>query len=80
MKVVTGQTVYQPSVDYTVDSSTGVIKKVKNSSIAENTAVKLEYTQTTPPEPITSENCSMNLADALQTKCYSAQVMKTVNL
>ncbi|MBC6685711.1 hypothetical protein H9I48_00295 [Wolbachia pipientis] len=45
-------TAYQPSTDYTVDSSTGVIQRTENSSIAE---VTIEYTQDTPPESITSE-------------------------
>ncbi|WP_265032641.1 hypothetical protein [Wolbachia endosymbiont (group A) of Sicus ferrugineus] len=51
VKVFTGQTIYQPSIDYIVDSSTGVIKRIENSSIAE---VTIEYTQDTPPEFITS--------------------------
>lgn len=53
VKVFTGQTSYQSSVDYTVDSSTGVIQRTENSSIA--AGVTIEYTQDTPPEPITSE-------------------------
>ncbi|MDG7056568.1 MAG: hypothetical protein LKM43_00200 [Wolbachia endosymbiont of Penenirmus auritus] len=53
VKVFTGQTSYQSSVDYTVDSSTGVIQRTENSSIANG--VTIEYTQDTPPEPITSE-------------------------
>jgi len=55
VKVFTGETTYQPSIDYTVDSSTGVIKRTENSSIAANGAVTVEYTQNTPPESITSE-------------------------
>ncbi|UXX40351.1 MULTISPECIES: hypothetical protein [unclassified Wolbachia] len=51
VKVTTGQIIYQPSIDYTVDSSTGVIKRTENSSIAE---VTIEYTQDTPQELITS--------------------------
>ena len=52
VRVFTGQTTYQPSIDYIVDSSTGVIKRTENSSIVENSTVAIEYTQTTPPEPI----------------------------
>ncbi|WP_264338620.1 hypothetical protein [Wolbachia endosymbiont (group A) of Cheilosia soror] len=55
IKVFTGQITYQPSTDYTVDSNTSVIKRVENSSIVENSAVTIEYTQNTPPESITSE-------------------------
>ncbi|WP_264685939.1 MULTISPECIES: hypothetical protein [unclassified Wolbachia] len=55
VKVVTGQTMHQPSVDYTVDSSTGVIQRTENSSIVENSTVTIEYVQSTPPEPITSQ-------------------------
>ncbi|WMT84077.1 hypothetical protein NMD99_05365 [Wolbachia endosymbiont of Listronotus oregonensis] len=55
VKVVTGQTMHQPSVDYTVDSSTGVIKRTENSSIAAGSTVTIEYTESTPPEPITSQ-------------------------
>lgn len=55
VKVFTGQTTYQPSIDYTVDSSTGVIKRTENSSIAADGAVTIEYTQDTPAESITSE-------------------------
>ncbi|WP_341811140.1 hypothetical protein [Wolbachia endosymbiont (group A) of Oxytorus armatus] len=54
VRVFTGQTVYQSSVDYTVDSSTGVIKLTENSSITANSAVTVEYTQSTPPESINS--------------------------
>ncbi len=55
VKVVTGQTTYQPSIDYTVDSSTGVIKRTENSSIPVSDKVTIEYIQSTPPEPITSQ-------------------------
>ncbi|WP_353285238.1 hypothetical protein [Wolbachia endosymbiont (group A) of Beris morrisii] len=55
VKVTTGQIIYQPSIDYTIDSNTSVIKLVENSSITANNAVTIEYTQNTPPEPITSE-------------------------
>ncbi|MFP3021741.1 MAG: hypothetical protein ACEY3K_01950, partial [Wolbachia sp.] len=55
VRVFTGQTTYQPSVDYTVDSSTGLIKRTENSSITANSAVTIEYTESTPPELITSE-------------------------
>ncbi|WP_353277818.1 hypothetical protein [Wolbachia endosymbiont (group A) of Agelastica alni] len=55
VRVLTGQTVYQLSIDYIVDSNTSVIKRVENSSIVENSAVTIEYTQDTPPESITSE-------------------------
>ncbi|WP_174515641.1 hypothetical protein [Wolbachia endosymbiont of Cardiocondyla obscurior] len=51
VKVVTA---YQPSTDYTVDSNTGVIQHIENSSIVENSAVTIEYTQDTPAELITS--------------------------
>ena len=54
VRVFTGQTAYQSSIDYTVDSNTSVIKLVENSSITANNAVTVEYTQNTPPEPITS--------------------------
>lgn len=54
VKVVTGQTTYQPSIDYTVDSSTGVIKRTENSSIPASDKVTIEYIQSTPPEPINS--------------------------
>ncbi|MDN5248416.1 MAG: hypothetical protein QWI36_04755 [Wolbachia endosymbiont of Tyrophagus putrescentiae] len=52
VKVSQGQTTYQPSVDYIVDSSTGVIKRLEHSSIAVNGAVTIEYIQGTPPESI----------------------------
>lgn len=52
VKVLKGQTIYQSSVDYLVDSNTGVIKRVENSSMAENDVLTIEYTQSTPPEPI----------------------------
>ena len=52
VKVSQEQTTYQPSVDYIVDSSTGVIKCLEHSSIAVNGAVTIEYIQSTPPEPI----------------------------
>lgn len=55
VRVFTGQTVYQPSIDYTIDSNTSVIKLVENNSITANNAVTVEYTQNTPPESITSE-------------------------
>ncbi|WP_353277742.1 hypothetical protein [Wolbachia endosymbiont (group A) of Agelastica alni] len=51
VKVFKEQTTYQSGIDYTVDSNTGVIQRTENSSIAE---VTIEYTQDTPPEPITS--------------------------
>ncbi|MFT4314354.1 MAG: hypothetical protein AB3P11_04620 [Wolbachia pipientis] len=54
VKVVTGQTTYQPSIDYTVDSSTGVIKRTENSSIPASDKVTVEYSESTPPEPINS--------------------------
>ncbi|WP_265022334.1 MULTISPECIES: hypothetical protein [unclassified Wolbachia] len=54
VKVFTGETIYQPSVDYLVDSNTGMIKCLENSSIAANSIVTVEYTQSTPPELITS--------------------------
>ncbi|UJQ21370.1 hypothetical protein L2227_02005 [Wolbachia endosymbiont of Delia radicum] len=55
VRVFTGQTTYQPSIDYIVDSSTGVIKLAENSSITANSAVTVEYSESTPPELITSE-------------------------
>lgn len=54
VKVVTGQTTYQPSIDYTVDSSSGAIKRTENSSIIVSDKVTVEYTESTPPEPINS--------------------------
>ncbi|WCR59646.1 MAG: hypothetical protein PG978_001094 [Wolbachia endosymbiont of Ctenocephalides felis wCfeF] len=54
VRVFTGETIYQPSVDYLVDSNTGMIKYLENSSIAASSMVKIEYTQNTPPELITS--------------------------
>ncbi|WP_341819754.1 hypothetical protein [Wolbachia endosymbiont (group A) of Brachyopa scutellaris] len=54
VRVFTGQTTYQPSIDYIVDSSSGVIKRTENSSIRANSAVTVEYTESTPPEPINS--------------------------
>ncbi|MGL5028766.1 MAG: hypothetical protein ACRC6C_01365 [Wolbachia pipientis] len=54
VKVFTEQITYQPSVDYTVDSSTGVIQRTENSSITVGSTVTIEYTQDTPPELITS--------------------------
>lgn len=55
VRVFTGQTVYKSSIDYIVDSSSGVIKRTENSSITANSAVTIEYTESTPPELITSE-------------------------
>ncbi|WP_264338166.1 hypothetical protein [Wolbachia endosymbiont (group A) of Cheilosia soror] len=55
VKVVTGQTTYQPSIDYTVNGSTGVIKRTENSSIPVSDKVTVEYSESTPPELITSE-------------------------
>ncbi len=54
VRVFTGQTTYQPSIDYIVDSSTGVIKRTENSSIPVSDKVTVEYTESTPPEPINS--------------------------
>ncbi|MBA8758087.1 hypothetical protein HCR18_03300 [Wolbachia pipientis] len=54
VKVVIGQTIYQPSIDYIVDSSTGVIQRTENSSIAAGGTVTIEYIQDTPQELITS--------------------------
>ncbi|WP_264328515.1 hypothetical protein [Wolbachia endosymbiont (group A) of Andrena hattorfiana] len=51
VRVFTGQTTYQPNI---VDSSSGVIKRTENSSIRANSAVTVEYTESTPPEPINS--------------------------
>ncbi|WP_264338870.1 hypothetical protein [Wolbachia endosymbiont (group A) of Cheilosia soror] len=55
VRVFTGQTTYQPSIDYIVNGSTGVIKRTENSSITANSAVTIEYTESTPPESITSQ-------------------------
>ncbi|WP_264685724.1 MULTISPECIES: hypothetical protein [unclassified Wolbachia] len=55
VRVFTGQTVYQSSIDYIVESSSGIIKRTKNSSIVENSTVTIEYVQDTPPESITSQ-------------------------
>nr|WP_253308803.1 hypothetical protein [Rickettsia endosymbiont of Ceutorhynchus assimilis] len=55
VRVFTGQTTYQPSIDYIVESSTGVIQRTENSSIRANSAVTVEYSESTPPEPITSQ-------------------------
>ncbi|RDD34382.1 hypothetical protein Wcon_01551 [Wolbachia endosymbiont of Cylisticus convexus] len=52
VRVFIGKTTYQPSIDYIVDSSTGVIKRTENSSIRANSAVTVEYSESTPPEPI----------------------------
>ncbi|WP_168464789.1 hypothetical protein [Wolbachia endosymbiont of Ctenocephalides felis wCfeT] len=54
VKLFQGAKVYEPNADYIVDSNTGVIKRVENSSIVESNIVALEYTQSTPPEHITS--------------------------
>lgn len=55
LRVFTGQTVYQSSIDYIVESNSGIIKRTENSSIVENSTVTIEYIQSTPPELITSE-------------------------
>ena len=55
VRVFTGQTTYQPSIDYTVNGSSGVIKRTENSFIRANSAVTVEYSESTPPELITSE-------------------------
>lgn len=52
VKVFIGQTTYQSSIDYTV---AGVIKRTENSSIPVSDKVTIEYIQSTPPEPITSQ-------------------------
>ncbi|WP_265022437.1 hypothetical protein [Wolbachia endosymbiont (group B) of Ischnura elegans] len=52
VRVFTGQTTYQPNI---VDSSTGVIKRTENSSIPVSDKVTVEYSESTPPELITSE-------------------------
>ncbi|WP_341816478.1 hypothetical protein [Wolbachia endosymbiont (group A) of Agelastica alni] len=54
VKLFQGTKVYKPSVDYIVDSNTGIIKRLENSSIAEDSMFTIEYTQNTPPELITS--------------------------
>ncbi|WP_264723606.1 hypothetical protein [Wolbachia endosymbiont (group A) of Cheilosia soror] len=54
VRVFTGQITYQPSIDYIVDSSSGVIKRTENSSIPVSDKVTVQYTESTPPEPINS--------------------------
>ncbi|WCR59261.1 MAG: hypothetical protein PG978_000697 [Wolbachia endosymbiont of Ctenocephalides felis wCfeF] len=54
VKVFIGQTSYQSSIDYTIDSNTGVVQRTENSAIAAGGTVTIEYTQDTPPELITS--------------------------
>ncbi len=54
VKVFTGQTVYKSSIDYIVDSSSDVIKRTENSSIPVSDKVTVQYTESTPPEPINS--------------------------
>ncbi|WP_425383681.1 hypothetical protein [Wolbachia endosymbiont (group A) of Microdon myrmicae] len=54
VRVFTEQTIYQSSIDYTVDSGTGVIQRTENSSIPVSDKVTVEYTESTPPEPINS--------------------------
>ncbi|WP_174516975.1 hypothetical protein [Wolbachia endosymbiont of Cardiocondyla obscurior] len=54
VKVFQNSTVYKPGIDYIVDSSTGVIKRTENSSISVSDKVTVEYTESTPPEPINS--------------------------
>ncbi|WP_339045298.1 hypothetical protein [Candidatus Mesenet endosymbiont of Agriotes lineatus] len=56
VKVFKGEVIYKPSVDYIVDSSTGIIKRGESSSILndEDDTVTLEYTQSTKAEPINS--------------------------
>ncbi|TVS94173.1 hypothetical protein COM42_004235, partial [Wolbachia pipientis] len=51
VKVFTGQTTYQSSIDYIV---AGAIKRTENSAIPVDDAVTIEYTQDIPPESITS--------------------------
>ncbi|QXF95224.1 hypothetical protein WOSOC_0030 [Wolbachia phage WO] len=50
VRVFTGQTVYQSSIDYIVESSSGIIKRTENSSIAAGSTVTVEYTQNTPAQ------------------------------
>ncbi len=54
VKVYTGQTIYQSSIDYIVDSSAGAIERVENGAIIADSVITIEYTQDTPPELITS--------------------------
>jgi hypothetical protein len=54
VKVYTGQTIYQSSIDYTVDSSEGTIQRIENGAIIADRVITIEYTQGTPPELITS--------------------------
>ncbi|UIP92758.1 hypothetical protein JSQ73_006470 [Wolbachia endosymbiont of Anopheles demeilloni] len=54
VKVYTGQTIYQSSIDYIVDSSLGTIERVENGAIIADSVITIEYTQDTPPELITS--------------------------
>lgn len=54
VKVSQEKVVYKPSADYIVDSNAGVIKYGENSSITKDDIVAVEYTQSTPAEPINS--------------------------
>ncbi len=54
VKVYTGQTIYQSSIDYIVDGSSGAIERVENGAIIADSVITIEYTQDTPPELITS--------------------------
>ncbi|WP_339048023.1 hypothetical protein [Candidatus Mesenet endosymbiont of Phosphuga atrata] len=54
VKVFKGEVIYKASVDYLVDSSTGIVKRGENSSILADDTITLEYTQSTPPELINS--------------------------
>ncbi|GHM58793.1 MAG: hypothetical protein sL5_09090 [Candidatus Mesenet longicola] len=54
VKVFKGKVIYKPSVDYLVDSNTGVIKRGENNSILADDIVTLEYIQSTKAEQINS--------------------------
>lgn len=54
VKIFQGSTTYTPSIDYMIDSNTGTVKRLENSSITADSTVTVEYIQSTPTEPITS--------------------------
>ncbi|WP_250295878.1 MULTISPECIES: hypothetical protein [unclassified Wolbachia] len=54
VKIFQGSTTYKPSIDYTIDSNTGTVKCLENSSITADSTVTVEYIRSTPAEPITS--------------------------
>ncbi|RDD35496.1 putative phage protein [Wolbachia endosymbiont of Cylisticus convexus] len=54
VKILKEQAIYKPSEDYVINSSEGIIKRVKNGAIIADSVITIEYTQGTPPELITS--------------------------